>query len=185
MNLKDFVEIVLLVGNFVWAIFTFMRTQRLKEHGVLMQNSINSLHKVFDKEMELKLDSKRLSRDQVLKVMTLMDKLFDKLRHAKKDAFDEVHNYFWGELRQGYWEAMIYIPDEILKPISDCNASVIEAMNAVHDQREYWNLIEKASTDYRALIGVVRKTYHFESQDSKEIMAKMMKMIFDPAKPGQ
>ena len=180
MNLspKDIFEMLLLLGTFAWGIIAFIMTRRIDSRSKTIEHSITSLNKVFEKEMELKIDSKRISRETVLGLIDKVQSVLERVMNMNHESVPDLHNFLMGEMRDFYWKKQIYIPNEILTPMSDLLSSSVQAVNLFGaDRLKYGELLEKIRNDYAALVSKVRQTYYFESQDSSEIIQKAMRSI--------
>ena len=175
---KDFFEFLLLFGTFIWGIIAFIMTQKINHRSKTIEHGITSLNKVFDKEMELKLDSKRISREKVLELIEKVQSVLGRVMNMNHESVADLHNFLMGDMRDFYWSRQIYIPNEILTPMSDLFASSVQAVNLFgFDRQKYGDLLEKIRGDYAQLVSKIRQTYYFETHDSSAIIQKAMRSI--------
>jgi hypothetical protein len=162
-------EIVLSAGTFAWGVIVFVSTQQTNR-------SISALNAVLDKEMELKLDSKRLSREKVIELMARIYLLLDAVWELKKETIPQTRKLL-RETRDHLWVVELFIPNEILGHVGNLVGLCFSMINLYDtEQDKYRNNLNKMRKDYANLVSIVRKTYYFETQDSSEVIEQAMRI---------
>ena len=166
---RDVFEAILSAGTFAWGIIVFVSTQQTNR-------SISALNAVLDKEMDLKLDSKRLSREKVIELMARMYSLLTSVWELSKETIPQTRKLL-RETRDHLWEVELFIPNEILGHVGNLVGLCFSMINLYDsEQDKYRNHLNKMRKDYADLVSIVRKTYYFETQDSSEVIEQAMRI---------
>ena len=159
-GLKYLVETIAICLNFVFAVAAFLMTLVINAKNRKIDNRLSSLRQILDKEIDLQVDSKRIGRDKVLALMVSIDKLLDNLKSMNDETFSDVDRYLKIELRQEYFDKLIYLPNNVSNAVLAFLSSAIKALAYHKDSVKYWDLMGEVSQTYVVLVHTIRKIYY-------------------------
>jgi len=136
-----------------------------------IEANLKSLGLVFDKEIDLKIEAKRIARDKASAFMSSVDQLVDRFKNLSDATYNETNRYLRIQIRKEFFELQIYLPNNIDHSIRQLLASCLRAIGH-YGTSKFDPLLGEVGNDYMGLINEVRKTFYFESADLRPIIEK-------------
>ncbi len=148
---SDVGEFSFLGLNFVWCLSVFIKA---------LEPRLVSSGETADIGAAPKLDSKRVSCDQVLKLMEIIHSVLKKVVNMDQESVPKLLDCLMRDTRRSFCDRQIYVPNEILAPMTDLLSSAARAVGQFEsDRKEYGESLVKIRSDYALLVSRIREAY--------------------------
>jgi hypothetical protein len=164
-EVKNLVDLLLIGFNSLFAVGAFVMTLFINGKNTKIESQLRSIEPFLDRERDLRLEGKRMAREKSLAILSTIDAMFEKLKLHDEDSYKETNNYLRVTLRKEYFDAQIYLPNEISDAIFQFLASCIRAIGHFSVLEKYWDILDDVAIKYTNLTVRIRKTFYFETTD--------------------
>ena len=117
----------------------------------------------FEKEEDLKPNSKRVSCDQALKLIETVHSVLRRVVSMNHESVPSFLDFLMRDTRRSFLDRQIYVPNEVLASISDLLTLAAQTVRLFGpDRQEYAKSVAKIRDDYALVVSKLRQSRCFQ-----------------------